>query len=221
MNPYCNAVSPGYFKTMGDSACCGARLRRARRSGTCRPIRNSRGLRRHTGWRSSTRASRSTISATRNPIGRHIGFGGDPGHQDADRNHRRRQGREVHGRARRHPAAGVLRVHGERLRRIGDGVRAHDAGTADAAFGAVRQTVRELDANIPIYNLRTLERQIDQLAAQRAADRDAVHGVRRAGDAAGGDRPLRRDGVHGRRAGRARSAFAWRSARCRATSSGS
>ena len=32
----------------------------------------------------------------------------------------------------------------------------------DAAFGAVRQVVRELDSNIPIYNLRTLDHQIDQ-----------------------------------------------------------
>ena len=32
----------------------------------------------------------------------------------------------------------------------------------DAAFGAVRQVVRQLDSNIPIYNLRTLEHQIDQ-----------------------------------------------------------
>jgi ABC-type antimicrobial peptide transport system permease subunit len=32
----------------------------------------------------------------------------------------------------------------------------------DSAFGAVRQVVRQLDSNIPIYNLRTLEHQIDQ-----------------------------------------------------------
>ena len=32
----------------------------------------------------------------------------------------------------------------------------------DAAFGSIRQVVRQLDANIPIYNLRTLDHQIDQ-----------------------------------------------------------
>src|SRR5678815_3170226 len=32
----------------------------------------------------------------------------------------------------------------------------------DAAFGAVRQVVRQLDSNIPVYNLRTLDHQIDQ-----------------------------------------------------------
>jgi len=32
----------------------------------------------------------------------------------------------------------------------------------DAAFGAVRQAARDLDAKIPIFNLRTLEHQIDQ-----------------------------------------------------------
>ena len=32
----------------------------------------------------------------------------------------------------------------------------------DAAFGAVRQVVRQLDSNIPIYNLRTMDHQMDQ-----------------------------------------------------------
>src|SRR6185503_8032996 len=32
----------------------------------------------------------------------------------------------------------------------------------EAAYGAIRQAARDLDANIPIFNLRTLERQIDQ-----------------------------------------------------------
>jgi ABC-type antimicrobial peptide transport system permease subunit len=30
------------------------------------------------------------------------------------------------------------------------------------AYGAVRQVVREIDANVPVYNMRTLEHQIDQ-----------------------------------------------------------
>jgi ABC-type antimicrobial peptide transport system permease subunit len=36
--------------------------------------------------------------------------------------------------------------------------------TADpsAAFGAAQRTMHELDANVPVYNLRTLERQIDR-----------------------------------------------------------
>src|SRR5439155_5027559 len=32
----------------------------------------------------------------------------------------------------------------------------------DVAFGSIRQAARQLDANIPIYNLRTLDDQIDQ-----------------------------------------------------------
>jgi hypothetical protein len=38
----------------------------------------------------------------------------------------------------------------------------------DAAFGAVRQAVRQLDSNIPIYNLRTLDHQIDQSLLRNA-----------------------------------------------------
>jgi ABC-type antimicrobial peptide transport system permease subunit len=32
----------------------------------------------------------------------------------------------------------------------------------DAAFGTIRQVMRQLDANIPMYNARTLDAQIDQ-----------------------------------------------------------
>jgi ABC-type antimicrobial peptide transport system permease subunit len=39
-------------------------------------------------------------------------------------------------------------------------VRTHDDPTA--AFGAAQRTVRELDPKVPVYNLRTLERQIDR-----------------------------------------------------------
>jgi ABC-type antimicrobial peptide transport system permease subunit len=39
-------------------------------------------------------------------------------------------------------------------------IRTRDDPTA--AFGAAQRTVRELDANVPVYNLRTLERQIDR-----------------------------------------------------------
>jgi ABC-type antimicrobial peptide transport system permease subunit len=36
------------------------------------------------------------------------------------------------------------------------------ANQPDAAFGAIRQVMRQLDPNIPMYNLRTLESQVDQ-----------------------------------------------------------
>jgi predicted permease len=36
------------------------------------------------------------------------------------------------------------------------------ASQPDAAFGSIRQTIRQLDANIPMYNPRTLEEQVDR-----------------------------------------------------------
>lgn len=36
------------------------------------------------------------------------------------------------------------------------------ARAPDAVFGSIRQVMRQLDPNIPMYNLRTLEAQVDQ-----------------------------------------------------------
>ena len=32
----------------------------------------------------------------------------------------------------------------------------------DAAFGGIRQVVRQLDSNVPVYNVRTMDHQLDQ-----------------------------------------------------------
>ena len=64
-----------------------------------------------TEWRSSTRASRSTTSASASPIGRHIGFGGNPGTKTPIEIIGVVKDAKYTGRARRDPAAGVLRVH--------------------------------------------------------------------------------------------------------------
>jgi hypothetical protein len=105
MNPYCNAVSPGYFRTMGITLIAGrdfddhdARYVDATPDPAIPPsyrvaIVNESYAKYYFGDRS--------------PIGRHIGFGTNPG------------------------------------------------------FGSIRQMVHQLDANVPMFNLRTVEDQVN------------------------------------------------------------
>ena len=104
MNPYCNAVSPELLQDDGDSAPRRTRLRRARRTLRAAAERSANyaphvpgGDRQRELREALLRRSQSDRPAHRL---RH-----QPGHEDADRDHRRRQGCEVHRRARRHPAA--------------------------------------------------------------------------------------------------------------------
>src|SRR3954468_6660174 len=158
MNPFCNAVSPGYFKTMGIPLIAGrdfddrdARFEagdpKAQLPSYKVAIVNESFAKRYFGDRS--------------PLGRHIGFGMNPGTKT--------------------PIAIVGVVKDSKYTGVRDDIPRQvffafmendTAGGAvmyvrttsqpDAAFGAVRQVVRQLDSNIPIYNLRTLDHQIDQ-----------------------------------------------------------
>ena len=67
-----------------------------------------------------------------------------------------------------------------------------------APYSMMRNEVKQLDAAMPVYELKTLEAQLDETLLDRSADRDAVGGLRPARDAARVDRPLRRDGVRRR-----------------------
>jgi predicted permease len=97
----------------------------------------------------------------RSPIGRHIGFGVNPGTKTPI---------EIIGVVKDAKYTGV---RDEIPRQVFFAFMENDsAGSAvmyvrttnqpDAAFGAIRQVARQLDANLPIYNLRTLDHQIDQ-----------------------------------------------------------
>jgi predicted permease len=158
MNPYCNAVSPGYFKTMGIPLIAGrdfddrdvrfeAANPKAQLPSYKVAIVNESYAKHYFGDRSS--------------VGRHIGFGINPGTKTPI---------EIIGVVKDAKYTGV---RDDIPRQVFFAFMENDvAGGAvmyvrttsqpDAAFGAVRQVVRQLDANIPIYNLRTMDHQIDQ-----------------------------------------------------------
>jgi predicted permease len=158
MNPYCNAVSPGYFKTMGIPLIAGrdfddrdARFEagdpKAQLPSYKVAIVNESFAKRYFGDRS--------------PLGRHIGFGMNPGTKTPI---------EIVGVVKDSKYTGVRDDIPRQVffafmenDTVGGGVMyVRTTSQPDAAFGAVRQVVRQLDSNIPIYNLRTLDHQIDQ-----------------------------------------------------------
>src|SRR4051812_23188934 len=157
MNPYCNAVSPGYFKTLSIRLIAGRDFDdRDVRFDPADPkaqlpsykvaIVNESFAKHYFGDRS--------------PLGRHIGFGSNPGTKTPI---------EIVGVVKDSKYTGV---RDEIPRQLFFAFMENDsAGGAvmyvrttsqpDAAFGAIRQIVRQLDSNVPIYNLRTMEHQMD------------------------------------------------------------
>ncbi len=159
MNPFCNAVSPGYFRTMGIPLLSGRDF--DERDATYdEPGPDYDG----------TPAYRVAIVSERyathyfggkNPVGRHIGFGTNPGTKTPiaiigvvkDSKYtgvRDELPRQVYFPFMQNtfPASAVMYVR--------------TASRPDAAFGSIRQVMHQLDSNIPMYNMRTLESQVDQ-----------------------------------------------------------
>ena len=71
---------------------------------------------------------------------------------------------------------------------------------SSAAYNLVRNEVRQQDAAMPLYNLKTLEAQLDETLVDRSPDRAALRRVRPAGDGPRVGWSLRRDGVRRRTA---------------------
>ncbi|HZA94816.1 MAG TPA: ABC transporter permease, partial [Burkholderiaceae bacterium] len=160
MNPYCNAVSPGYFKTMGMPFIAGRDFDQRDAVVIQPPDPDLPGA-------STFRVAIVNESFAKHyygnasPIGRRIGFGGNPGTptpieiigvvKDAKYTGVRDEiPRTVYFAYQQMDDAGQATVY----------VRASQDPAA--AFAAARRTVRKMDSNIPIYNLRTLARQIDR-----------------------------------------------------------
>jgi predicted permease len=157
MNPYCNAVSPGYFKKMGIPLVAGRDF-------------DDRDVRYEVGdpkadlppYRVAivNESYATHYFGDRLPIGRHIGFGTNPGTKTPI---------EIIGVVKDAKYTGV---RDDIPRQVffafleaelnGSVVYVRALAQPDAAFRAIRQAVREMDPNTPIFNPRTLDHQIDQ-----------------------------------------------------------
>jgi predicted permease len=160
MNPYCNAVSPEYFKTMGIPLVAGRDFdhRDARYAPAPSASANFPPLFQV----AIVNESYAThYFGDRSPIGRHIGFGVNPGTKTPI---------EIIGVVKDAKYTGVRddiprQVFFAFLESDSPGssvMYVRTVNRPDAAFAAIRQAARDLDANIPVFNLRTLEHQIDQ-----------------------------------------------------------
>jgi predicted permease len=162
MNPYCNSISPGYFKTMGITVLRGREFDdRDAGAGPESPKGQNNGN--GNGYRHAivNESFADKYFAGREAVGRHIGFGGNPGTPTPI---------EIVGVVRDSKYTGVrddiprqvfFPLFEERTP-SSIVVYVRTAGDPSAAFSAAQRTVRELDTNVPVYNLRTLERQIDR-----------------------------------------------------------
>jgi predicted permease len=169
MNPFFNSVSPGYFETLGIPVMTGRDFRVTDTETLVHDINRETG--------EEFKVPKAVIVnrllaehyfKDRDALGRHIGYGGDPGTK-ADM--------EIIG------VIGDARyknMRDEVPRQVFVPFLASDFVSGmtgyvrtemppEQVFTLVRDEVRKLDANLPVYNLRTLETQVDRsLAAERA-----------------------------------------------------
>jgi predicted permease len=162
VNPYCNSISAGYFKTMGVPMLRGREFD-TRDEGAAPAAPKGVNDGRANGY-SHVIVNESFAKkyfSDRDPVGRHIGFGGNPGTPTP---------LEIVGVVRDSKYTGVRDEIPRTIflplleERTPSSAVVYVRTTADptTGFSAARRTVRDLDAGIPVYNLRTLERQIDR-----------------------------------------------------------
>ena len=212
MNPWTNEVAPDYFRTMGMPLVLGREFTERDAEGA--PL---------VGIVNETFAR--YYFGTENPIGRRFGWRvlNNPGAIEIvgvvkDSLHGgMREGTTPDNEIRRFVYTPLQQ--GTELTGMTVYVRATPEG-ADGLIDRIRETVRRLDASLPVYNVTTMEQHDRRGDVHRAHAGGAVGGVRAAGHAAGGGRPLRADVLHGGAAHDGRSASAWRSAPSAARSSG-
>lgn len=175
--PYMNEISPNYFATLGVPILSGRDFR-ATDTGEIKHRPEEPPDR---GWEPSTVMINESFAkkyfAGRNPVGLHIGFGSDPG-TPADM--------EVIGVVKdikytnlrdEIPPQAYLPYLASRY--VGGMViYARTVGDPSVLMSAIRSKVRDLDANLPIFAMRTEEVQInDSLSAERMiASLSAVFG---------------------------------------------
>ncbi|HMF99004.1 MAG TPA: ABC transporter permease, partial [Vicinamibacterales bacterium] len=162
-NPYCNSVSPGYFKTMGIPLLRGREFDARDEGATPRPADPNQSDGRGNGYRHAivNQSFAKRFFGDKDPIGRHIGFGLNPGTPTP---------LEIVGVVRDAKYTGVRDDIPQQVffplleERTPSAIVMYVRTTGDpsATFTAAQRTLHQIDANVPIYNLRTLERQIDR-----------------------------------------------------------
>ena len=158
MSPYCNAVSAGYFKTMGIPLIAGRDF--DERDARSVPNDPKAQLPSYKVAIVSESYARHYFG-DQSPIGRHIGFGTNPGTPTPI---------EIVGVVKDAKYTGVRddiprTVYFAFLENDGASsavVYVRTANRADSMFAAIRDVMRRIDPNIPMYNVRTLEEQADR-----------------------------------------------------------
>jgi predicted permease len=158
LNPFCLAVSPGYFKTMRTALVAGRDFD-ARYERVAPPDLSPNAPPTYTVAVVNEKYAKHFFPGG-NAVGHHIGFGIDPGTKTPI---------EIIGVVKDSKYTGVRDTMPEEVfvpflenDFAGGGVMyVRTLGSPSAAFGAIRQIVREVDANVPMYNLRTLDHQVE------------------------------------------------------------
>jgi predicted permease len=162
-NPYCNSISPGYFKTMGIPVLRGREFDARDEGATPAPADPNQNDGHGNGYRHAivNQSFAKRFFGDRDPIGRHIGFGLNPGTPTP---------LEIVGVVRDSKYTGVRDDIPQQVffplfeERTPSSIVMYvrTSGDPTVAFAAAQRTLHELDSNVPMYNLRTLERQIDR-----------------------------------------------------------
>jgi predicted permease len=163
MNPYCNSISAGYFTMMGVPLLLGREFDTRDEGSTPAPPDSAPNDATGNGYRHVivNNSFAKKYFGDRNPVGRHIGFGGNPGTPTPI---------EIVGVVRDSKYTGVRddiprQVFFPLLEERTPSSTVfyvRTSGDPSAAFAAAQRTMHDLDSNVPVYNLRTLERQIDR-----------------------------------------------------------
>ena len=163
MNPYCNSISPGYFRTMGVPVIDGREFDARDEGAAPKPTDPNQNDGRGNGYRHAivNQSFAKRFFGDNSPVGRHIGFGLNPGTPTP---------LEIVGVVRDSKYTGVRDDVPQQVffplleERTPSSVVVYVRAAGDPAsvFGAAQRTMHDLDSNVPVYNLRTLERQIDR-----------------------------------------------------------
>src|SRR5216684_5947797 len=163
---YMNQIGPGYFATLGVPIVAGRDFR----------LTDNRVIKRATATDDDDTTPTTVIInekfgqkffAGRNPVGMHLGFGTDPGtHTDTDLTGVVKDIKYTNLRGEIPIQAYVPYMNSPYLG--GMTIYARTAGEPNQLMSSVRAKMRELDSNVPIYAMRTMDEQIsNSLSTER------------------------------------------------------